>query len=98
MEMGLLPGTRIEMVRRAPFGDPLEIRLRGYLLSLRSSDAAEVSLAPLDQVSAVADAAEPAPSTRFEAHPPRAAAPRARVPRVLVAGNANSARRPSSTP
>ena len=49
MEMGLLPGTRIEMVRRAPFGDPLEIRLRGFLLSLRSADAAEVSLAPLDQ-------------------------------------------------
>ena len=50
MEMGLLPGTRIEMIRRAPFGDPLEVRLRGYLLSLRSADAsAEVwRLAPLE--------------------------------------------------
>ena len=37
MEMGLLPGTTIETVRRAPLGDPLEIRLRGYLLSLRRS-------------------------------------------------------------
>ena len=90
MEMGLLPGTRIEMVRRAPFGDPLEIRLRGYLLSLRSADAAEVSLAPLDQVDPGDDSAAPATSTRFHAHPPRAAVPRTRVPRVLVAGNANS--------
>ena len=90
MEMGLLPGTRIEMVRRAPFGDPLEIRLRGYLLSLRSADAAEVALAPLDQVEPGDDGTAPATSTRFDAHPPRDAAPRTRIPRVLVAGNANS--------
>lgn len=44
MEMGLVPGTPIEMVRRAPLGDPLEIRLRGYLLSLRSSEASGVCL------------------------------------------------------
>jgi ferrous iron transport protein B len=89
MEMGLLPGTRIEMVRRAPFGDPLEIRLRGYLLSLRSADAAEVSLAPLDQVASGGYGAASGAS-RFDAHPPREVAPRARAPRVLVAGNANS--------
>ena len=89
MEMGLLPGTRIEMVRRAPFGDPLEIRLRGYLLSLRSADAAEVSLAPLDQV-ASGGAGAASGASRFDAHPPREVAPRARAPRVLVAGNANS--------
>ena len=90
MEMGLLPGTRIEMVRRAPFGDPLEIRLRGYLLSLRSADAAEVSLAPLDQADSGADGAPSEAAARFDAHPPRGAAPRTRAPRVLVAGNANS--------
>ena len=90
MEMGLLPGTRIEMVRRAPFGDPLEIRLRGYLLSLRSADAAEVSLAPLDQVASGDAGAASGTSSRFDAHPPREVAPRARAPRVLVAGNANS--------
>ena len=90
MEMGLLPGTRIEMVRRAPFGDPLEIRLRGYLLSLRSADAAEVSLAPLDQVASGDAGAASGTSSRFDAHPPREVAPSARAPRVLVAGNANS--------
>ena len=44
MEMGLLPGTSVEMVRRAPLGDPLKIRLRGYLLSLRQVEAAGVLL------------------------------------------------------
>ena len=90
MEMGLLPGTRIEMVRRAPFGDPLEIRLRGYLLSLRSADAAEVSLAPLDQVASGGAVEASGSSSRFDVHPPRGAARMTRVPRVLVAGNANS--------
>jgi ferrous iron transport protein A len=41
-EMGMLLGTEVSFVRRAPLGDPLEIRLRGYSLSLRSSDAAAV--------------------------------------------------------
>ena len=45
MEMGLLPGTPIEMVRRAPLGDPLKIRLRGYLLSLRKAEASRIYLA-----------------------------------------------------
>jgi ferrous iron transport protein A len=39
MEMGLLVGTPVELVRFAPLGDPVEIRLRGYLLSLRKHEA-----------------------------------------------------------
>jgi ferrous iron transport protein A len=38
-EMGLLPGTRVQFVRRAPLGDPVEICVRGALLSLRESEA-----------------------------------------------------------
>ena len=41
-EMGLLPGTRVTLVRTAPLGDPLEIKLRGYHLSLRKSEAEHV--------------------------------------------------------
>ena len=41
-EMGLLPGTTIRFVRRAPLGDPIEIRLRGYSLSLREKEAVEI--------------------------------------------------------
>jgi len=41
-EMGLLPGTRIKVVRAAPLGDPLEFQVKGYRLSLRSHEAAQV--------------------------------------------------------
>jgi ferrous iron transport protein A len=41
-EMGLLTGTRVTLVRTAPMGDPLEIKLRGYLLSLRKTEADHV--------------------------------------------------------
>jgi ferrous iron transport protein A len=43
-EMGLTSGTEVEVIRYAPLGDPMEIRLRGYLLSLRKSDARGVRL------------------------------------------------------
>jgi ferrous iron transport protein A len=39
MEMGLLVGTRVELVRFAPMGDPVEIKVRGYNLTLRKSEA-----------------------------------------------------------
>jgi ferrous iron transport protein A len=38
-EMGLLPGTALTLVRAAPLGDPLEIQVRGYNLTLRRSEA-----------------------------------------------------------
>lgn len=45
-EMGLLPGTRVTLVRAAPLGDPLEIRVRGYHLTLRKSEAEHVLVEP----------------------------------------------------
>ncbi len=39
LEMGITPGIEIEIVRRAPLGFPIEIKVRGYLLSLRESEA-----------------------------------------------------------
>ena len=44
MEMGLVPGTNIRVVALAPLGDPLEIELRGYRLSLRKSEAERVEI------------------------------------------------------
>ncbi len=43
-EMGLLEGTQVRLVRVAPLGDPLEIELHGYFLSLRRADARGVEL------------------------------------------------------
>jgi len=42
MELGLVPGTRVEVLRRAPLGDPIELRLREIHLSLRRSEAAYI--------------------------------------------------------
>jgi ferrous iron transport protein A len=42
MEMGLLVGTPIELVRFAPMGDPVEIKVRGYNLTLRRHEAEQV--------------------------------------------------------
>jgi Fe2+ transport system protein FeoA len=38
-DLGLTPGTQVELIKFAPFGDPLEIRLRNYQLTLRVSEA-----------------------------------------------------------
>jgi Fe2+ transport system protein FeoA len=46
MELGLVPGTEVEMIRRAPLGDPLEISVRGLHLSLRRSEARRIHVAP----------------------------------------------------
>lgn len=42
MEMGLVAGTPLEVVRWAPFGDPIEIQVRGYSLTLRRSEARSI--------------------------------------------------------
>jgi Fe2+ transport system protein FeoA len=42
LEMGLVKGTSIELVRYAPMGDPIEVKVKGYRLSLRKVEAASV--------------------------------------------------------
>lgn len=48
LEMGFCNGAQVQMVRRAPLGDPIEFRLRGYHLSLREEQARFVSIKPHD--------------------------------------------------
>jgi len=45
-DLGLVPGTSLEILRRAPLGGPIEIELRGYRLVLRRADAAGVCVRP----------------------------------------------------
>ncbi|WP_138207812.1 FeoA family protein [Haloimpatiens lingqiaonensis] len=42
MDMGILPGTQLVMEGKAPMGDPIEIKLRGYKLTLRKSEASDI--------------------------------------------------------
>jgi ferrous iron transport protein A len=46
MEMGLIPGTPVTLVGMAPLGDPLELDVRGYRLSVRRAEAARVEISP----------------------------------------------------
>ena len=45
LEMGVIPGVTVKVVKMAPFGDPIEVRVRGYSLAMRrtEADAIEVS-------------------------------------------------------
>jgi ferrous iron transport protein A len=44
MDLGLIRGTRVEVVRAAPLGDPIEVRLRGFMLTLRRSEAEHITV------------------------------------------------------
>ncbi len=44
LTMGLIPGTRVEILRSAPLGDPIAIRLRAYNLALRKDDAEKIQV------------------------------------------------------
>jgi ferrous iron transport protein A len=39
MEMGVVPGAPVRVIKRAPLGDPIEVRVRGYHLALRRTEA-----------------------------------------------------------
>lgn len=47
LDMGLTPGTEVTLVKTAPMGDPLELRVRGYELTLRKNDAAFIKISDI---------------------------------------------------
>jgi Fe2+ transport system protein FeoA len=49
MELGILPGTRVELVSVAPLGDPLELLVRGASLSIRKNEALEVEVTAIGE-------------------------------------------------
>ena len=44
MDMGVTPGAEIKVIKVAPLGDPIEVNIRGYELSLRKDDAAQIKV------------------------------------------------------
>ena len=62
LDMGLIPGTPVTLVKYAPLGDPMELRLHGYELTLRLDDAAKI------EVSEAVDADEAAPAKWTHKH------------------------------
>lgn len=44
LDMGLIPGTKVTLQKIAPMGDPIQIRIRGYELTIRREDAQKITL------------------------------------------------------
>lgn len=44
MDLGLVRGTQVEVVRRAPLGDPIEVKLRGFMLTVRRAEAMHIEV------------------------------------------------------
>ena len=46
LDMGLVPGAQVTLIKLAPMGDPMELRIHGYELTLRLDDAAQIGIIP----------------------------------------------------
>ena len=46
LDMGLIPGEKVTLVKFAPMGDPMELQIHGYELTLRLDDAAQIEITP----------------------------------------------------
>ena len=44
LDMGIIPGAEVTLEKYAPMGDPMELRIHGYLLTLRLADAAQIAV------------------------------------------------------
>ncbi len=65
LDMGVIPGTEVTLIKLAPMGDPMELRIHGYELTLRLADAEKIEITPVERK---ADEAEKKPQ-RSPEHP-----------------------------
>lgn len=49
LDMGMIPGAEVTVVKLAPMGDPMELQIHGYELTLRLAEADQIEIAPIDQ-------------------------------------------------
>ena len=52
LDMGVIPGTEVTVIKLAPMGDPMELRIHGYELTLRLADAEKIGITPVDRKAA----------------------------------------------
>ena len=70
LDMGVIPGAELTLIKLAPMGDPMELRIHGYELTLRLADAEKIQIAPLEASAAPAAPAQPrAKAERRADHP-----------------------------
>ena len=56
LDMGLIPGAEVTLVKLAPMGDPMELRIHGYELTLRLDDAAQIGITPTEKAPTISAA------------------------------------------
>jgi ferrous iron transport protein B len=66
LDMGVIPGAEVTVVKLAPMGDPMELRVHGYELTIRLADAAEIEIEPIAALTPRKTAAR---ADREQAHP-----------------------------
>ena len=49
LDMGVIPGAKVTLVKYAPMGDPMELLIHGYTLTLRLADAGEIEIEPIEE-------------------------------------------------
>jgi len=49
LDMGLIPNTKVVVRKTAPLGDPIELIIRGYALTIRKEDATKIEVVEVDQ-------------------------------------------------
>ena len=49
LDMGLIPGAEVTLEKLAPMGDPMELQIHGYELTLRLADAAQIEISPISE-------------------------------------------------
>ena len=65
LDMGVIPGTEVTVIKLAPMGDPMELRIHGYELTLRLAEAEKIGITPVDPKTAEAERSLP----RSQEHP-----------------------------
>ena len=67
LDMGLIPGCDVTVVKLAPMGDPMELMIRGYELTLRMDDAAQIRVSPTEKAPEESAKRPPTPASARKA-------------------------------
>ena len=97
LDMGVIPGTVVYLAKLAPLGDPMELRVHGYALSMRKADAVTIEVEPAEAEMSVEPPAEPhedehpglGEGGRYHDKTHENALPKETVLRFALAGNQN---------
>ncbi len=98
LDMGLIPNAEVKMIKRAPLGDPIEVRIRSYDLTLRSAEAQEIGIRLLESESAARAPSVPKEALehpgygeggKYHTQPDHPPLPEGTTMRIALVGNQN---------